>query len=45
MIRPAGEPCVPEGKSIAGTHVQKVKTMSYNAFASINYPELAVMPG
>ena len=31
------------GKVIAGTRAKKVKTMSYNAFASINYPELAVM--
>ena len=31
------------GKIIAGTRAKKVKTMSYNAFASINYPELAVM--
>ena len=31
------------GKIIAGTRAKKTKSMSYNAFSSINYPELAVM--
>ena len=33
------------GKVIAGTRAKKTKSMSYNAFSSINYPELAVMRG
>lgn len=32
-----------DGKVIAGTRARKVRTKSYNAFSSIDYPELAVI--
>lgn len=33
------------GKIIAGTRAKKTRSMSYDAFSSINYPQLAVMRG
>ena len=32
-----------DGKVIAGTRAKKVRTKSYNAFSSINYPDIAVI--
>lgn len=34
-----------QGSVIAGTHVQKERTKSYNAFASLNFPPLATILG
>lgn len=33
------------GRIIAGTRAKKTRSMSYDAFSSINYPQLAVMRG
>ena len=34
-----------DGKVIAGTRAKKVRTKSYNAFSSIDYPETAILRG
>ena len=34
-----------DGKVIAGTRAHKQRTISYNAYTSVNYPELAVIRG
>lgn len=34
-----------DGSVIAGTRARKMRTKSYNAFSSINYPQLAVIQG
>ena len=41
--RAHGVKLVFDGKVIAGTRARKTRTKSYNAFASIDYPEIAVI--
>lgn len=41
--RASGVTLVFDGKVIAGTRARKTRTKSYNAFSSIDYPEIAVI--
>ena len=41
--RSQGVQIVFDGKVIAGTRAKKVRSKSYNAFSSIDYPSLAVI--
>lgn len=41
--RSCGVSIVFDGKAILGTRAKKIRTKSYSAFASINFPELAVI--
>lgn len=43
MMHPQGVQIVFDGKVIAGTRAKKVRTKSYNAFSSIDFPYLAVI--
>ena len=43
VITGAQKPIVFDGKVIAGTRAKKVRSKSYNAFSSIDYPSLAVI--
>ena len=43
--RSSGVNLVFDGKVIIGTHARKTRTKSFNAFSSIDYPEIAVIRG